>query len=58
MHSLLPCLPSTVSEFGPVPKKNNKIRNPRTVPGYNKHSINTFEKLSGLITVLSGNKKG
>lgn len=41
---ILPCLPSTVSEFGPVPNKNNKIMSLRAVPVCNKHLINTSGK--------------
>lgn len=58
MYSLLFCFLSIVLEFGLVFKKNNKIRNFRIVFGYNKYLINIFEKISGLIIVLLGNKKG
>lgn len=47
VHSVLPCLPSTVSDFGPVPNKNDNIMSPRTVPGCNKNLINSFQKISG-----------
>lgn len=46
-----------MSDFGPVPNKNNKIMSPRTLPGCKKHSVNTFQKISGLTTLLLGSGK-